>query len=71
MNTQQYAALAATRRALVFEVPPHPSALDRKAEAAQVRKLLQEAACGAVRAGCPDAANTILNAIAGIESAHK
>jgi hypothetical protein len=71
MNTQieTYAHRAATRRALIFELPAHPSASDRQAEAAQVRKLLQDAACGAVRAGKPDVANTILNAIAGIESA--
>lgn len=69
MNTQleTYAARAAARRAVVFGLPAHESASDRHAEALQARRLLEQAACLAVRAGQPDVANDALALIARIE----
>ncbi|MCM3565196.1 hypothetical protein [Hydrogenophaga intermedia] len=69
MNNQieTNAARAATRRAVVFALPPHKSASDRYADAVQSRRLLEQAACLAVRAGQPDVANDALALIARIE----
>lgn len=67
INTH-YAQLAATRRQLVFEAQRQESPTERRVESRQAVRLLTEAATACVRAGNPAAANTILAAIANIES---
>jgi phage shock protein A len=68
MLNLEYAHMTAARRAVVFALEPHESASDRRAEAAQARKLVEQAACLAVRAGRPDVANDALTLLAKLEA---
>lgn len=70
MTTQieTYAAKASARRAVVFGLPAHEAASDRHAEAVQARRMLEQAACLAVRAGRPDVANDALTLLAKLEA---
>jgi len=65
----EYAAMTATRRALVFESQPHESPSLRRMDALEARNLIQQAACLAVRAGRPDVANDALMLLAKLEAA--
>lgn len=68
MLNLEYAAMTSTRRALVFESKPHESAGERRTDALEARKLIQQAACLSVRAGRPDVANDALTLLAKLEA---
>ncbi len=68
MSTTNYAARAALRRELTFALPPHDSAVRRAMDTDECTKLLQQAACLAVRAGNADVANGALSLLARLEA---
>lgn len=62
------AAKAAARRSLVFALPQHDTTAERHADSLEARKLLEQAACLAVRAGRNDVATDALALLERLEA---
>lgn len=68
MTITNYAARTAMRREITFALPPHETDIRRAMDADECSKLLQQAACLAVRAGNADVANGALSLLARLEA---